>query len=95
VNGRFDVRQSDIWRMNADGSGKQRLTNTRFYETNPVYSPDGTQIAFSGDRDNRTLSKERLGRGFELYTMAAGGGDRTRVTDNRRPELFPDWQPLP
>ena len=91
----FDVRQSDIGLMNADGSDKRRLTRTRFYETNPVFSPDGTRIAFTGDRDNRNLSKRRLARSFELYTMAAGGGDVIRVTDNRRADLFPDWQPLP
>jgi TolB protein len=91
----FDVRQSDIWQMNADGSGKRRLTKSKFYETNPVFSPDGTRIAFTGDRNNRNLSKRRLARGFELYTMAADGGDVIRVTDNRRADLFPDWQPLP
>jgi Tol biopolymer transport system component len=95
VNRLFDARQSDIWQMNADGSGKQQLTKTKFYETNPVFSPDGTRIAFTGDRDNRNLSKRRLARGFELYTMAADGGDVIRITDNRRAELFPDWQPLP
>ena len=91
----FDVRQSDIWVTNADGSSKTRLTNTRVHETYPVFSPDGTRIAFSGDRDNRNLSKGRLGRGFELYTMAADGSDVVRVTNNRRADLFPDWQPLP
>jgi TolB protein len=90
----FPVRQSDIWLMNADGSGKRRLTATRVYETNPVFSPDGTRIAFTGDRDNRRLSKERLGRGFELYTMGLDGSGIVRVTANRRPDLFPDWQPL-
>jgi len=95
VNRLFDLRQSDIWQMNADGSGKRRLTKSKFYETNPVFSPDGTRIAFTGDRDNRNLSKRRLARGFELYTMAADGGDVIRVTDNRRADLFPDWQPLP
>jgi Tol biopolymer transport system component len=91
----FDVRQSDIWLMNSDGSGKRRITATRVYETNPVFSPDGTRITFTGDRDNRRLSKERLGRGFELYTMALDGSGIVRVTTNRRPDLFPDWQPLP
>src|SRR5918996_2195251 len=91
----FDVRQSDIWLMNADGSGKRRITATRVYETNPVFSPDGARIAFTGDRDNRRLSKERLGRGFDLYTMALDGSGIVRVTTNRRPDLFPDWQPLP
>ena len=94
VNRLFNVRQSDIWLMSADGSGKRPLTQTRFYETYPAFSPDGTRIAFAGDRDNRNLSTERLGRGFELYTMATDGSDVTRVTDNRRPDLFPDWQPL-
>jgi TolB protein len=91
----FDRRQSDIWLMNSDGSGKRRITATRVYETNPVFSPDGTRIAFTGDRDNRRLSKERLGRGFEVYTMALDGSGIVRVTANRRPDLFPDWQPLP
>lgn len=91
----FDLRQSDIWLMNADGSGKRRITATRFYETNPTFSPDGTRIAFTGDRDNRRLSKERRGRGFELYTMGLDGSGIVRVTANRRPDVFPDWQPLP
>jgi len=56
------VRQSDIWLMNADGSGKRRITATGVYETNPVFSPEGTRMAFTGDRDNRRLSTERLGR---------------------------------
>ena len=90
----FDVRQSDIWLMNADGSGKRPLTRTKVYETFPVFSPDGTRIAFTSDRDNRNLSKGRHERGFELYTMAANGSDIVRVTDNRRADLFPDWQPL-
>ena len=95
MNRPFDARQSDIWRMNADGSGKRRLTRTRVYETYPVFSPDGSRIAFTSDRDNRNLSKGRHERGFELYTMAADGSDIVRVTDNRRADLFPDWQPLP
>lgn len=95
VNRRFDVRQSDIWLMNADGSAKRRLTRTRSHETYPAFSPDGTRIAFAGDRDNRSLSRERLGRGFEIYTMAADGSDVVRVTNNRQADLFPDWQPLP
>ena len=95
VNRLFDKRQSDIWSMNADGSNEQRLTRTRFFEAYPVYSPDGTRIAFMGDRDNRNLSTDRRGRGFEIYTMATNGSDIRRVTTNRVADLFPDWQPLP
>ena len=27
--------------------------------------------------------------------MAADGSDVVRLTNNRRPDLFPSWQPLP
>jgi len=91
----FDRRQSDIWLMAADGSGQRPITATTVYETNPTFSPDGTRIAFASDRDNRRLSQDRLGRGFELYTMALDGSGIVRVTTNRRPDLWPDWQPLP
>ena len=94
-NRRFPVRQSDVALMNANGSGEHRITSTRVHETNPSFAPDGTRIAFTGDRDRRRLSTERLGRGFELYTMALDGGDVARLTNNRRRDLFPDWQPLP
>ena len=92
---RFDTRQSDIAVMNADGSAKRRLTRSRVFDTNPVWAPDGSRIAFTSDRDNRNLSRERLGRGFELYSMGPDGSDVLRLTNNRRPEIFPNWQPLP
>ena len=69
--------------MAADGSGKRRITATRSYETNPTFSPDGTRIRFTSDRDNRRLSTDRLGRGFDLYTMALDGSGIARVTANR------------
>ena len=94
-NRRFPVRQSDIALMNANGSGEHRITRTRVHETNPSFSADGTRIAFTSDRDRRKLSTERTGRGFEVYTMAVDGSDIERLTNNRKPDLFPDWQPVP
>ena len=37
--------------MNADGSGQTRLTNIPGFDGEPVWSPDGSRIAFSSDRD--------------------------------------------
>ena len=90
-----DRPRSDIAVMNADGGGLRRVASTRWWETNPIWSPDGTRIAFTSDRDTRPRRSERLGTGFELYTAAADGGDVRRLTANRRPALFPDWQTLP
>jgi Tol biopolymer transport system component len=85
--------RSDILAMSANGGAPRPILTTPAWETNPVPSPDGTRIAFTSDRDRR--GPERLGHGLELYTMALDGSDVTRLTDNRQPDLFPDWQRLP
>ena len=84
---------SNIMFMNPDGTGVVALLATRAYETNPIPSPDGTKIAFTSDRDR--LGRDRLGPGFELYTMNIDGTAITRLTDNRSTDAFPDWQRLP
>ena len=86
-------RRSDIAAMNPDGSGVRTILSTRAWETNPIPSPDGTRIAFTSDRAKR--GRKRLNRRFEVYTMAVDGTDIQRVTNNRQPDFFPDWQRLP
>src|SRR3954453_23015322 len=66
-------RRSDIATMNPDGSGLKRLAVTKYWETNPVWSPDAKQIAFTSDRDTKPRKSERLGKGFELYTVGIDG----------------------
>jgi TolB protein len=86
-------RRSDIAAIGPDGGPVRRILSTPAWETNPIPSPDGTRILFTSDRDRR--GPERLGPGTELYTMAVDGSDVVRLTDNRRPDIFPDWQRLP
>lgn len=45
--------------MNADGSNIQRLTRNPAGEGHPVWSPDGTKIAFISNKDENP----------EIYTM--------------------------
>lgn len=84
--------RSDIVAIGAGGGAQRTILATPAWETNPVPSPDGTRIVFTSDRDRR--GRERLGPGFEVYTMAPDGASVSRLTNNRRPDLFPDWQRL-
>ena len=85
--------RSDIASIPASGGPIRKILSSRRWETNPVPSPDGTRIVFSGNLDRR--GGGRLSLNFELYTMAVDGTDIRRITNNRRPDLFPDWQRLP
>lgn len=85
--------KSDIRAIAATGGPARTILATRHWDTNPIPSPDGTRILFTSDRDRP--GRERLGPGFELYTMALDGSDIVRLTNNRSPDLFPDWQRLP
>jgi WD40 repeat protein len=71
--------------MNADGTDVRRLTDSPGLDEGPVWSPDGTKISFSSDRDGQQ----------EIYVMNADGSDQRRLTDNPARDESPDWQPLP
>lgn len=88
----------NIYVMNADGSGIQRLTTTPGEDGWPSWSPDGRQIAFATTRDdcrNSTASdclrSGDIGPFFDLYVMNANGSDQRRVTNQMA--QFVDWSP--
>jgi TolB protein len=79
---RFDAQQvSTIWTMNAiDGTNPLSLAPGE----QPVYSPDGTKIAFvlvTGSSD-------------DLWTMNADGTAGLALVATSAQELAPSWQPL-
>ena len=76
---------SDIWIMNADGSGKVNLTQTpNINEHYPQISPDGTKIAFNID------SGEGRSAVRSLWIMDIDGTHRTKIADHARE---PFWRP--
>jgi Tol biopolymer transport system component len=74
---------SEIYVMNADGSGQTRLTNNPALDMAPAWSPDGTKIAFSSDRDGN----------FNIYVMNADGSGQTGLTNSTDYEADPAWSP--
>jgi len=50
----LDGGRSDLFRCHTDGSGLERLTDDRFLDLSPRYSPDGKSIVFVTDQDSTT-----------------------------------------
>jgi Tol biopolymer transport system component len=74
----------EIFTMNADGSGETRLTDNTFQDSLPSWSPDGSKIAFTSNRD---------GGDFEIYVMNADGSNPTRLTSSPGEDAHPAWSP--
>jgi Tol biopolymer transport system component len=81
-----EKHKSSIYVMNADGSGRTRITfrsSTR--EENPDWSPDGKQIAFYS---------ERFGNA-EIVVMDPDGTHQRRITHDPWYDCCPRWKPAP
>jgi Tol biopolymer transport system component len=72
--------------VNVDGSGFVNLSNASFRDMAPVYSPDGSKIAFSSNRASGTTT-------FEIYVMNSDGSDTRLVFGDRAMSVDPAWSP--
>jgi Tol biopolymer transport system component len=98
------VSNPDIWVMNADGSGKARLTSHPWEDTNPAWSPDGSKIAFTHRQNQGTDPHTIENYPGDVYVMNADGADQRNLTNGGLTGIFldeeasdnhsPSWQPL-
>jgi len=73
------VYQSDLWLVPFKGGDAKRLTATSANEWNPLWSPDGKQIAFVSDREGLPY----------IYTIPAEGGEARVII--RESYSISDW----
>ena len=78
----FEYR-GDIWKVSSSGGVAMPLTVNEAYDFMPVWSPDGSHIAFASDRAGN----------FDIYVMPAMGGTATRLTFHSANDLPTSFTP--
>lgn len=83
----------DLWVMNADGSGKTRLTENGATNWAPSWHPDGKRVVFSSNMDDWREEHQSYGHNFELYLIGIDGTGLERITYNDVFDSFPMFRP--
>src|SRR5271166_2903786 len=73
----------DLWTVDRNGGHASRLTTGTGIETDPVFSPDGTMIAFTGEYDGNT----------DVFIIPAVGGVPKRLTYHPAADSTVGWTP--
>lgn len=77
------IYAEDLWVANRDGSYPRRITVSEGSESNPVFSADGSMIAFTGQYDGNT----------DVFVVPAAGGVPKRLTWHPGADLVRDFSP--
>jgi tricorn protease len=73
----------DLWIVARTGGIATRLTTGVGIESAPIFSPDGSQIAFTGEYDGNT----------DVFVVSASGGVPTRLTYHPGADAAVGWTP--
>ncbi len=74
---------SDIFMVSPDGTNLRRITNDPYRNAGPVFSPDGSRIAYASTRDGNA----------DVFIVDTLGTEPRRITDSPSRECCPDWSP--
>jgi tricorn protease len=77
------VYAGDLWTVPRAGGDAVRLTTGVGTETRPLFSPDGTTLAFSAEYDGN----------LDVYTVPAAGGVPRRLTYHPGTDIVAGWTP--
>jgi len=78
---RQDSQISDLWLIGDDGTARRWLAATGASEISPVWSPDGSRIAYACNRNGV----------YDIYTKALDGGPEELLYRSPQDKLPTDW----
>ncbi len=73
----------EIWIVNRKGGTAHRLVTGTDVLTKPIFSPDGSMIAYTGTYEHN----------MDVYVVSADGGEPTRLTYNPSYDIAVGWTP--
>src|SRR5262245_3909338 len=73
----------DLWTVGREGGEARRLTSGAGLEYGAVFSPDGSQLAFTGEYDGN----------LDVYVISAAGGEPRRLTYHPGVDVVLGWTP--
>lgn len=85
-----DQNLGDIYLINGDGTGLQRLASSKDDDLgNPAWSPDGARIAFA----HSTGTSDTHTEDYAVWVMDADGSKQRRLTKGSVRGFWPRWSP--
>lgn len=81
-----------VFSIQADGREDEWLTDYRFENIQPAWSPDGGQIVYASDQGGDQSSSSPKDN-FEIYVMKADGSSPLRLTNDSGEDSYPSWSP--
>jgi len=83
IYGEMNVN-NDLYVQRLGGRSSNQLTDMASEETFPVWSPDGTTIAFESNQTGN----------WDIYVMDADGSNMKNITNHPAThDIYPDWSP--
>ncbi len=78
-----DTSYSNLRIINADGTGGRKLTNGKYRDTQPRWSPDGSKLAYVSNRSGRA----------QIHVLDLVSGKDSTVTSGPEGPSVPAWSP--
>ena len=75
--------QEDLFVSQADGTGLRQLTDDRYFDRYPRWSPDGSRISFYSNR----------GGSYQLWIINPDGSGLRRLTNDPSEPIYTTWSP--